>query len=507
MKLWIRTLGAGSLALIGMLAMTACESETSIKTSADSTTRATSGLVNQLISFSVTTYARGLQPPYFPAASDLNGDGCVDVLGGINDGTGRLLYRSADQMGLGKLFDGRAARDNRIADFNNDGIPDLVANTYSPVDTAAPGALLFDGVGDGSFIENSAFTALNIQGYGETIIVADFDNDGDLDIYIPYYSHNAPNEQSYLLENLGGGAWIDIADSAGVALRDRPEGLKPEGAHAVDFNLDGWIDFYVSGHLFINNGNRTFTDHREDFGLPERFDEGVKFIDWNNDGDLDLILHDPSSGPMLYDWNGQTFTPSNAVSSHSYFQSYGLNTYDINNDGYEDIFPASGKSCKTPILLNNKGKYFAELYIDAIGGWCSGSLSFADFNDDGMIDLLTLFGGLTIAINTSKIAGGGTITIDVRDANGLRTEQGRIVHVVPVEHPTTVYTRIVDGGAGYLSQTDYLIHVGTPYVGEHQVTVYYPDGQVKFLAQAGKKYRTMPGSPPQEETSTCKPMP
>src|SRR5262249_19936672 len=155
--------------------------------------------------------------------------------------------------------------------------------------------LLFFGHGDGTFTEAPLFRNLAIRGKGETVAVADFDNDGDVDVFISYYTFNSPQEQCYLLINDGQGHFTDIADAAGVSLRNVPLGKQPEGAQAVDFNNDGWIDLYAAGHLFINNGltngKPTFTDQRAALGLPDLGDEGIKFLDWNNDGALDLIIH------------------------------------------------------------------------------------------------------------------------------------------------------------------------------------------------------------------------
>src|SRR5262249_48732935 len=124
------------------------------------------------------------------------------------------------------------------------------------------------------------------RGRTETIVVADFNNDGAVDIFLPTYTyldnvhdlsgqpevfstdgpppnvHNAL--QSYLLLNDGTGRFAEHAVTAGVSMHSLlsglppdttdPDGLQPEGAQAVDFNMDGVIDLYVGGHLFINMG-------------------------------------------------------------------------------------------------------------------------------------------------------------------------------------------------------------------------------------------------------------
>ena len=77
-------------------------------------------------------------------------------------------------------------RDMRIADLDGDGIPDLVTNCYRITDAGCTGRF-FHGNGDGTF-RRTSLAALGVRGYGETIVVADFDNDGDVDVFVPQYS-------------------------------------------------------------------------------------------------------------------------------------------------------------------------------------------------------------------------------------------------------------------------------------------------------------------------------
>src|SRR4029450_13814162 len=156
------------------------------------------------------------------------------------------------------------------------------------------------------------------------------------------YSHNDPREHSYLLINNGAGHFTDIADAAGVALRGVPLAHKVEGAQAADYDGDGWIDFYVAGRLFHNNGNLTFTDVTGAVGLPGDFDEGIKFIDWNNDGLLDLIIHHPVFRPAFWEFDGARFTKRDVMPLYLNWDMNGLNVAALNGDGREDVIFASG---------------------------------------------------------------------------------------------------------------------------------------------------------------------
>ena len=212
---------------------------------------------------------------FTPVAFDLyggtgRGDSWLDLLGARNDAEGTLTAVEPAETGLAAIFgNARAYRDARVADLNGDGLPDIIANTYSCYEDDASLALLFlnRGVVNGvpRFEEDPSFRRLNgghgLRGHGETIVVADFDNDGDLDVFLPYYTfpyapggpcaQNAP--QSYLLVNDGTGFFNDVAVAAGVALEDWPDlALRPEGAQAVDLDKDGFIDLYVASHLRVD---------------------------------------------------------------------------------------------------------------------------------------------------------------------------------------------------------------------------------------------------------------
>lgn len=130
---------------------------------------------------------------YTASVADLNGDGWQDALGALNDQQGNLVSTDpialANSQGLGTIFlNGRAYRDAVVADFLGNGLPDIVCNTYSGADDITSQALLFLNNGDGTFREDQAFTQLNIRGHGENIVVADFTNDGLLDMFLPYYT-------------------------------------------------------------------------------------------------------------------------------------------------------------------------------------------------------------------------------------------------------------------------------------------------------------------------------
>lgn len=464
---------------------------------------------------------------YTPTISNYyNFDAYPEPLGLQNDGIGNLTALAANTLGLGALFQlGRVNRDCRMADFNLDGFPDVVCNTYSPAeayatdpnssidtictdaaDSYSPSstAMLFFNNKDGTFIEDKAFTNKAIKGYGETIVTADFNNDGHLDIFMPYYSHCSNNEHSYLLINDGTGHFTDVADSAGVALRNISVFFRVEGAQALDFNNDGWIDFYVGGHFFINNqctGEScypTFSDQRAALGLPLLFDEGVKFLDWNNDGAIDIIVHHPTTGPTLYQFNGTTFELSDVMPplpSGTYVRSYGMNIYDLNNDGKEDVFLAGGSSIeeRKAVILLNDGTGFQRANETLIDGLSNDIIAFGDTNKDGRIDVMTRNGGVLAHFqNETATPFNSFISLEIVGENGEKNQQGRVVKITPQNHTDIIFTRIVDSGSGFLAQNQYDLLVGTPYPETHAVQVHYNTGMVQFVINPGEKKRVYP---------------
>ena len=425
-----------------------------------------------------------------PAIADFDRDGRFEPIGARNDG-GEIAGIDQTAAGLASLFSkGRVNRDCRAADFNGDGLVDLVCNTYSSIGSATSFALLFLGNGAGGFVEDPAFAALDIRGFGETILAADFNNDGAVDLFIPYYSQNDPREHSYLLINDGTGHFTDVADAAGVALRGIPLDHRPEGAQAVDYDGDGWIDFYVAGRLFHNNGNLTFSDVTGAVGLPGTFDEGIKFVDWNNDGNLDLIIHHPDFGPALWEFDGTKFTHRDVMPQYLNSDIYGFNVADFNGDGREDVVVAGGPEATSYVLLNT-GSSFERDPVTLIDDLSFGPVAAYDFDGDGAIDLVLSRGvrPSVVARNISPGLNRRALVIDVVDATGRRNQFGRVLHIRPPNVPGVTMTRVVDGGSGMLAQSPYPITVPTPYGGLHHVDVRFAGTTVSFTMQPGQRMR------------------
>lgn len=258
----------------------------------------------------------------------------------------------------------------------------------------------------------------------------DYDNDQDLDIYFLNGSYHDSDPsgtppRNALYRNDGQWHFVDVTEAAGVG--DRGYGL---GVAAADYDNDGDTDLYLNNYgpnvLYRNNNNGTFTDVTQSSGLGDaaRMGAGANFLDIDNDGDLDLYvscyvdclkeLTEPAQrggqpaylGPAvsiygntpdsLYRNNGDgTFTDISAISGIAAHPSAGMGTIcgDYDNDGDTDIFVASDMS-NNHLLLNDGSGVFEEFGLFAgiaydHHGVEQGSmgLELGDVDNDGWFDL------------------------------------------------------------------------------------------------------------------------
>lgn len=145
-----------------------------------------------------------------------------------------------------------------------------------------------------SWVRESTFAAEKFRGYGETIVTADFDNDGDVDIFIPQYvmagSRGNPRNYPLLLENASG-KFIDRSLLSGF--EQMP--VKPEGAFALDFNEDGWIDIYTASTVWFSRGDLSFVGLNRSIGLGDLLqDEGALFAQIDDDLNYEVVRLSPS---------------------------------------------------------------------------------------------------------------------------------------------------------------------------------------------------------------------
>ncbi|MCA9734517.1 VCBS repeat-containing protein, partial [candidate division KSB1 bacterium] len=270
-----------------------------------------------------------------------------------------------------------------LMDFNNDDLLDIGFT----VKTARN--FLFINRGNGHFDEIATAAGLNkrtdqrIRGMS----VADYDNDGDLDVYL------TAGRASQFYRNNGDLTFTDVTKAAGV--EDFGNGLI---ASWGDYNRDGFIDLYVSNWddsrhaLFKNKGDGTFKNVTQEAGLGNDANNHVGlWLDFDNDGDLDMFVS-RAFYKLFRLWrnNGDgTFTNiAGRAGLECDVFGQGSTTADYDNDGFLDIYVAS--CYERNILFHNNGdgtftNIAGQAGVDGSGR--SVDCVSGDFNNDGWMDI------------------------------------------------------------------------------------------------------------------------
>ncbi len=277
---------------------------------------------------------------------------------------------------------------------------------------------------ENNLIENEQFNIIEYLYYynGGGVAIGDINNDGLSDIY---FSSNQNSNKLYL--NKGGFKFEDITENAGVA----GEGNWKTGVSMADVNADGLLDIYLCGvgnyksfdgynQLFINNGDLTFTERSQEYGLAFKgFSTHSAFFDYDRDGDLDMYLlnhsvHSPRSygnvslrkqtdslaGDRLYQnqfsETGKTFfknvtQPAGILSSQVGY-GLGLAISDVNRDGYPDIYVSNDFHENDYLYINQTDGTFLQQSQKSFAHTSRFSMGndIADINNDQWPDLITL---------------------------------------------------------------------------------------------------------------------
>ena len=244
---------------------------------------------------------------------DINNDGhldafvCHDVLPNvyyINDGTGGLTF---NQGGLGDTPDGGNYGSIWI-DYDDDGDMDLYIAKCRGGNTPAKINQLHRNNGDGTFTEVAAQHGLADPLQTWSAAWGDYDNDGDLDIMVGAFSFSDGGHK--LIRNDGNGVFTDVTAGSGF---DTMNHTNIE--HVThDFNNDGWLDVFSGGNMIMmNNGDMTFTPS----AVPMN---NGPIGDINNDGFLDVVV---GSTAYMNDGNNNNWIKFNTVGTVSNYNGIG----------------------------------------------------------------------------------------------------------------------------------------------------------------------------------------
>jgi len=515
------------------------------------------------------------------AIADVDGDGLIDIyfvsqVGGNqlwkNLGGGKFQDVTAE-AGVG--VPGKVGVSATFADIDNDGDPDLY------VTTVRGGNMLFENDGKGHFKDISAASGLSYNGHSSAAVFFDYDRDGRLDLFLvnvgryttntvaetdgtKYYvafedafsGHLKPerSEPSILFHNDGNNHFTDVSKRMGLV-----DTSWSGDASIVDVNDDGWPDLYVlnmegEDQYYENAGGKRFVKKsREVFPLTSWGSMGIKVFDFNNDGLMDIFVTDMHSdmsepvGPELdhaksvMKWPvsfrgdgktsiwGNTFflkegpgkfrEVSDAIGAESYCP-WGPSVGDLNADGFDDAFIASGMNYPeryeiNSVKLNDHGKTFVDAefvlgveprsggitapwfeldasgkdkdHRDAAGAtgrlaiWgarASRSAAIFDVDGDGDLDVVTNeFNGAPMVLISNLSERTSVHYLEVKLA-GTTSNRDGLGAVVKVTAGGTTYTKVFDGNSGYLSHSIYPLYFGLGAADRvDRVEVVWPSGK------------------------------
>lgn len=324
-----------------------------------------------------------------------------------------------------------------LFDHDNDGWLDLfIVNGWGLGEFPKgeePTQRLYRNNRDGTFADVTEKAGLVRHGWGQGVCAGDYDNDGNLDLFVTYFGKNA------LYHNNGDGTFTDVTREAGLL---EPDDRWNSGAAFLDYDRDGHLDLFVSsyvGHkyglmlyesnpslageqspvlygvaglegtrstLYRNNGNGTFTGVSKAAGILKpapAYGFAPLVADFDNDGWPDVYVADDSTPSLLFRNNHDgTFTETGLLAGVAFDANgrpqagMGVDAGDYDGDGFLDIIKTNF-SDETPTLYHNEGKgFFSDVTYPA--GLASASrtvkwgTAFFDFDNDGRPDILIVSG-------------------------------------------------------------------------------------------------------------------
>ena len=358
------------------------------------------------------------------AVADVDGDGLYDIYF-VNQAGGNELWKN---LGGGKFKNitqeagvgvpGKISVGAAFADVDNDGAEDLF------VTTVRGGNMLFKNDGHGHFTDITSEAGVGLVAHSSGAFFFDYDNDGLLDLLVcnvgrytsdekgpdgeylgipnAFSGHLYPDRYEYpvLYKNMGHHHFKDVTAEVGL----HPRGWCGDASFA-DLNEDGWPDIYFlnmqgHNHYYENQGGKSFVDKTASYFPKTPWGAmGLKFFDYDNDGRMDLFIDDMHSdmseeqAPEMekqkssiawtdsyiqgtksdYIWgnalyhnlgNGRFEEVSDRMGAETYWP-WGVSVGDVNADGWDDMFIASGMSYPyrygiNSMLLNDRGKKFVD---------------------------------------------------------------------------------------------------------------------------------------------------
>ncbi len=309
---------------------------------------------------------------------------------------------------------------------------------------------LYHNNGDGTFTDVSEKSGVSKTDpyYCFTALTGDFDNDGWPDIFVA-----CDSTPSLLFRNNHDGTFAEIAVKAGVAYNEDGREEAGMGAHAMDYDGDGWLDIIRTNFsdetstLYHNNGDGTFTDvtYVSGLGVNTQFlGWGTLFVDVDNDGWPDLFVA-----------NGHVYPEVDSNGLNSTFRERKVLYWNQHNGKFKDISLDSGPGITTP--FNSHG------------------VAAADFDNDGGVEILVNNSHDAPSLLKNNGDQGRWISLKLVGTKSNRDAIGARVTVSAGGHNQLQEVR---SGGGYISQSDFRLHFGLGKAAKAAtVEVKWPSGQ------------------------------
>ena len=261
-----------------------------------------------------------------------------------------------------------------VEDFNNDGLLDVMTSTWDPCKSI----IYYRNEGDGNFTDITQSSGLSGQLGGLNITQTDYNNDGWMDVLVMrggWMKMRGQMRRSLLINN-GDGTFSDVTEGAGLAKPAYPS----QSAAWADYDNDGDLDLFscnetmretsaestallFPSQLFRNDGKGRFDDVAQKAGVQNwRYCKGGAWGDYDSDGNPDLYISNFGEENRLYRNNGDgTFTDTApGMYLTEPIDSFATWFWDYDNDGWPDIFVAGygediGDVAKDRMGLENDG--------------------------------------------------------------------------------------------------------------------------------------------------------